>query len=103
MNNQICNPKVEVPSGISLNDKDYMNCVLSTLKEMEKNIAVLLTECSCEELYQQYFNLFISISKLQREAYEIMFRQGWYILEKAENTKINQKLEMLSKEFNSLS
>lgn len=103
MNNQICNQKVEVPSGIKLNDKDYMNCILSTLKEMEKNLTVSLTECSCEELYQQYFNMFSSISKLQREAYELMFRKGWYTLEKAETNKINQKLEMLSQEFNGLS
>jgi hypothetical protein len=32
-----------------------------------------------------------------------MFRKGWYVLEKADNNKINQKLEMLSQEFNSLS
>lgn len=103
MNNQIANSKVEVPSGIALNDKDYMNCTLSTLKEMEKNLTVSLTECSCEELYQQYFNMFSSIAKLQREAYELMFRKGWYTLEKAEANKINQKLEMLSQEFNGLS
>lgn len=103
MNNQVCNQKVEVPSGIALNDKDYMNCVLSTLKELEKNLATTLTECSCEELYQQYFNLFSSIAKLQREAYEILFRKGWYILEKADQNKIDQKLQLLSKEFNCLS
>lgn len=103
MNRQICNPEVEVPSGIAFNDKDYMNALLSTLKELEKNLAITLTECSCEELYQQYFNLFSSVAKLQREAYEIMFRKGWYILEKAEQNKIDQKLQMLSKEFNRLS
>ena len=103
MNNQICNPEVEVPSGIAFNDKDYMNTLLSTLKELEKNLAITLTECSCEELYQQYFNLFSSVAKLQREAYEIMFRKGWYILEKVEQNKIDQKLQMLSKEFNRLS
>ena len=38
MNNEIKNEKVEVPTGISLNDKDYMNLCLSTLKCMEKNL-----------------------------------------------------------------
>ena len=28
-NNQICNPKVEVPTGLNLNDKDYINSLLS--------------------------------------------------------------------------
>ena len=29
MNNQITNPKVEVPTGITCNDKDYINSLLS--------------------------------------------------------------------------
>ena len=43
-NNKIKNDKVEVPSGVSMNDKDYMNSILSCLKEMVKNYAVSLTE-----------------------------------------------------------
>ena len=35
-NNQVCNPKVEVPTGISMNDKDYLTSLLSCLKDMEK-------------------------------------------------------------------
>ena len=37
MNNSISNPKTEVPKGTSLNDKDYMNSLLGTLKEIVKN------------------------------------------------------------------
>ena len=36
MNNKILNPKTEVSKGINLNDKDYINELLSCLKEMEK-------------------------------------------------------------------
>ena len=43
MNSKICNVKVEVPEGISLNDKDYLNSLLSTLKEMEKNYVLAMT------------------------------------------------------------
>ena len=55
-NNQICNPKVEVPTGLNLNDKDNINSLLSTLKEMTKNYAVALTEASNEILYHEYKN-----------------------------------------------
>ena len=51
MNNSISNPKIEVPSGMNLNDKDYISNLLSDLKCMEKNFAVVLTEASNEELY----------------------------------------------------
>ena len=53
MNNSISNPKTEVSKGTSLNDKDYMNSLLGTLKEMVKNYAVALTEASNKNLYNE--------------------------------------------------
>ena len=102
MNNQISNPKVEVEKGIDLNDKDYITCILTSLKELEKNYAIALTEASNEELFQKYFNIFESISKLQREVYEVMFKKGWYILEQAEQLKIQNKYQTLNKEYQDL-
>lgn len=52
MNNQIANPKVEVPTGISCNDKDYINSLLSCLKEMSKNYVMAMNEASNESLYE---------------------------------------------------
>ena len=102
-NNTISNPKTEVPSGKELNDKDYINCLLSSLKEMVKNYAIALTEASNENLYNRYKMMFDNYSALQREVYEIMFRNGWYSLEKAEMQKINTKVQMLSQELSDLS
>lgn len=103
MNNKISNEKVPVEGGIELNDKDYINSVLSTLKELVKNYAVSLTEASNEILYSKYKTMFDEYSSLQREIYEIMFRFGWYELEKSENNKINEKYTMLNQEFTKLS
>lgn len=44
--NNIGNPKTKVPSGKKLNDKDYMNCLLCSLKELVKLYAITLTEAS---------------------------------------------------------
>ena len=33
-NNKISNPKTEVPSGIEMNEKDYLTCLLGILKEL---------------------------------------------------------------------
>lgn len=103
MNNKISNEKVPVEGGIELNDKDYINSVLSTLKELVKNYAVSLTEASNEILYSKYKTMFDEYSSLQREVYEIMFRFGWYELEKSDNKKINEKYTMLNQEFTKLS
>lgn len=103
MNNKINNPKTEVPSGISLNDKDYCNSLLSCLKEMEKNYVIAMSEASNESLFQKYNNIFQTIASLQREVYELMFSKGWYSLEKAETQKISEKHQMLNQELQSLS
>lgn len=102
MNNQISNPKVEVPTGIACNDKDYLNSLLSCLKEMSKNYAMAMTEASNESLFEKHKQVFLTLISLQREVYELMFRKGWYILEKSDTQKINQKLQMLSNEYQDL-
>ena len=98
-NNQISNPKVEVPTGISLNDKDYISSLLSTLKQLVKDYAVILTEVSNETLYNEYKEMFNTYSSLQREVYELMFRKGWYVLEKSDANKISNKYQTLNQEF----
>lgn len=102
MNNQIKNDKVNVPTGIVLNDKDYINSLLSTLKELNKNYVLALTEASNEVLFNEYKNMFEQFNLLQREVFELMFKKGWYVLSKAENEKIIQKYDCLNKEFNDL-
>lgn len=101
-NNKISNPKTQVPTGKSLNDKDYINCLLSSLKEMVKNYSVAITEASNENLYNSYKSMFDNYSSLQREVYELMFRNGWYSLEKAEIQKISNKVQVLQQELNDL-
>lgn len=101
-NNQIFNPKKEVPSGLTLNEKDYINELLSCLKDMEKNYVVAMIESSNEILYNKFYNMFVELANLERETYELMFKNGWYCLEKAETKKINQKYQKLNQELQSL-
>lgn len=103
MNNEIKNPKTEVKAGIDMNDKDYIGSLLSCLKEMVKNYTVALTEASNEQLYQEYKDMFLEYLQLQRDVYELMFKKGWYVLEKADNNKINSKYQTLMDEFENLS
>lgn len=102
MNNDVNNKKVSVPTGISMNDKDYLNNLLTLLKCMEKNLAVALTEASNEVLYKEYKTMFDEFSKFQRMAYELMYKFGWYQLEKSNKTKVTSLLNNLEKEINDL-
>lgn len=102
MNQQISNSKVEVPTGIACNDKDYINSLLSCLKEMSKNYVVAMTEASNEALFEKHKQIFLTLIALQREVYELMFRKGWYILEQVDDNKISSKQQMLSTEYQNL-
>lgn len=102
MNNQIKNEKVEVPTGMGLNDKDYLTCLNTTLKTLSKGYVVAMTEASNKSLYEVYKNIFLEISQLQRNVFEVMFRKGWYVLEAVDSNKINSKYNTLSTEYSEL-
>ena len=67
MNKEISNQKIEVEEGIELNDKDYINDLLATLKCMVKDYAVALTEASNETLFSKYKKMYDDLLQLQRE------------------------------------
>ena len=102
MNNKICNPKVEVPCTINMNDKDYLNTVLNTEKALVKAYAVALTEASNNDLYNDYLDMFNDISDAQRSTFELSFNKGWYTLEEAESTKIDEKYTLLQQQLNEI-
>lgn len=103
MMSKVGNEVVEVPKGIELNEKDYCTCLLSTIKDMEKNYVVAMTEASNDWLYKQYEKVFKEISKLQRELYNLMFKKGWYQLETVDTKKLTEKYNMLDTDYKSLS
>ena len=101
-NNKISNPKVEVSQGMALNEKDYITCLLTTLKDMVKNYVIAMTEASNTSLYDSYREAFTNLMNLQREVYLVMFRKGWYQLEDSEKQKVSTKFQTLLQEYQSL-
>lgn len=91
MNNKIENPKTEVPETTKLNDRDYVNGILESLKNMSNNFSIALNECSNDTMYQEVFTMFKETKDMARAAYNLMFQNGWYSLEQAEEQKITSK------------
>lgn len=85
--NEISNPKTEVSKGTKLNEKDYLNSLLTHLKELSKNYILAMTEASNQQLFEKFAVTLKKVIKMQREVYELMFRNGWYSLEEAPKTK----------------
>lgn len=98
-NNKVQNPKTEVPQTSDMNDRDFLNDILETEKNMSVNFTYALNEASNEELFEEIYNMFQNIKQAQRDIFELAFRKGWYTLEKAEISKINEEYNTLSQTF----
>lgn len=102
-NNKVENPKQPVEETPQLNDWDYLNDILQSEKNMVKNLSVALTEASCDYMTNIIYDLFDEVLGMQKEAFDLMFKKGWYSLESAEETKINQKYQELQQKMPQLS
>ena len=101
-NNKIQNPKTEVQETIEMNDENYLNDILETEKNMSVNMTYALNEASNETLFNEIDELFTQIKESQRNLFELAFKKGWYCLEKAEESKISEEYNKLSKSFEQL-
>ena len=102
MNNKVQNPKTEVPANSNMNDRDFLNDILESEKNMSVNYTYALNKASNEELFKRIYDMFIHIKETQRNLFELSFKKGWYTLEKAEENKINEEINTLSNMFNEI-
>jgi spore coat protein CotF len=101
-NNTVQNQKTEIPQTPEMNDRDFLNDVLESEKNISNNLSIALNEASNEPFFQDILEMFLECKKSARELYNLMFQNGWYTLEKAEQTKISQKSSELSTRLNEL-
>ena len=84
------------------NERDYLNDLLETEKNMSVNLTIALNEASNEALYNKIKDIYESVKQSQRDLFELMFRNGWYCLEKAEEQKITQSINKLEQSMQEL-
>lgn len=95
-------PENKVQTTECMTDRDYLNDVLSSLKQITQNTAIAIYESSNIDLKNKLKNIFDTVEQLQRETYELAWNNGWYNLEKAPTTKINETYNNLNKRYNEL-
>lgn len=98
-NKKIKNSQKEVPSGIKMNDRDYLNSILELEKNMSNNYSIALNEASNDYLYEDYFSMLEDSKDMARELYNLMFKNGWYSLEEIDNTKLDNKINTLEQKL----
>lgn len=102
-NNKVCCDEVKVEENLDLNDRDYLNDLLYNEKSILSNTITALSEASNESIREEFLDFFNIIDKIQSTTYELAWNNGWYTLEQAEKTKINQKAKELQKKLDELS
>ncbi len=102
MNNKIQNPKTQVEETIEMNDENYLNDMLETEKNMSVNMTYALNEASNENLFDEIYEMFNMVKESQRTLFELAFKKGWYCLEKAEENKIIEEYNKLTKSIEQL-
>ncbi|QQZ10477.1 spore coat protein [Heyndrickxia vini] len=95
MSNQqkIQNPKTPVPETPRMSDRDLVNDLLSMEKYMTASYNNAMNEASHEALYQDLLSVFTETQNEQRELFNLMFQNGWYKLEAAEQQKVQQSFQ----------
>ena len=100
---KVNNPKTEVPKGIEMNDENYLKDMLETEKALSGNMGIIGTEASNETLVNKLELLTNDIKDTQRKLFELVFKNGWYTLEQAEQKKIDEKITELNTKLEELS
>lgn len=97
--NQIANPQSgQLPQikGPQMNDRDYLNDCLATCKLLTDNYNVAVREASHQALHADMMQILNATHQGAREAYDLMFRKGWYKLEAAEQQQLQQAYQQFS-------
>ena len=82
-NKKIQNPSAPFPKTPQMNDRDFINDILTTEKYFSNSYSVAINEMSHQVLFQDISNIANESQLMQRELYNLMFQKGWYGLEQA--------------------
>jgi len=97
MGETIKNTKTPIKKGCSMNDSDILNDILLSYKHLVSCYATALNEASNKNIYKLFYNAFETSSKIQAELFECSFKNGWYTLETADETKIQKAFDKFYK------
>lgn len=103
MNEKVECEKTEVPENTNMNDRDFLNDILESEKNISNNLSIALNEASCEDLFSTFYDIYDECQEAQRLLFDLVFKKGWYTLEKATDQKIDEKYNELSQKLNQLS
>jgi len=103
MGKKIKNEETKIKKDKTINDIDMLNDTLLSFKFLVDNFAIALNEASNKWIYDNYKNIYDELSKTQQNLFQLSFQKGWYTIEEAEKTKINEAIKQNTKKQTELS
>ena len=97
MGETLKNTKIPVKKGYMLNDEDILNDALISFKHLVSSYAIALNEASNKSIYKLFSEVLTNSSKIQADLFDMSFKKGWYVLETADETKIDNAYKKFSK------
>ena len=91
--NKIQNPAVQINKTPNMNDRDFINDMLSTEKYLTNGYDTALNEASHSSLYQDLLSIYTETQNCQRELFNLMFKKGWYSFEAANPQSLQQSFQ----------
>ncbi|WP_226035960.1 spore coat protein [Aquibacillus saliphilus] len=101
-NQKVQNPEVQVPSTPQMNDRDFVNDLLTTEKYMTASYSTVLNEASNQAIYHDLATIFNETQDCQRNLYNLMFKNGWYSVEACDQQKMQQSYQQFTGYTNQL-
>lgn len=87
---KIQNPETQIQKTPQMNDRDFINDILTTEKYMTTSYTQALHEASNDQLYQDLLGIYTETANAQRSLYNLMFKKGWYAIEATDPQKLQQ-------------
>ncbi|SES66351.1 Coat F domain-containing protein [Salinibacillus kushneri] len=96
----ISNQETQVPKTPQMNERDFVNDMLATEKYMTASYNTAMNEVSNQGLYQDVSLIFKETQDCQRNLFDLMFKNGWYSLEVADQQKMQQSYQQYAGDKN---
>ncbi len=99
---KVNNEKQKIENPEQFNDLDILQDLLNDEKNISNNLSIALNEMSNVSLYDNIFSFLEDSKDTARVLFDLMFKKGWYTIETATKTKIEEektKMEQKLKEL----
>ncbi len=99
---KVNNEKQKIENPEQFNDLDMLQDLLNDEKNISNNLSIALNEMSNVSLYDNIFSFLEDSKDTARVLFDLMFKKGWYTIETATKTKIEEektKMEQKLKEL----